>query len=144
VAARGDQWAQTGHLTTARGTAFGYQGSGGQGIGFHGANGTIAKTNNHTYAGNDGNVYRKDSGGNWSKYGNGGWNSVDTSAAKQQAQQNIQNARQNRANVQSGSAGRQSTQPNTWQGLNRSDASRQRGQFQTQRFQNFRRGGFRR
>src|SRR6185312_4661858 len=27
VAARGDQWVQTGHVSTARGTAFGYRGS---------------------------------------------------------------------------------------------------------------------
>ena len=91
AAVRGDQWVQTGHVTTARGTAFGYQGSGGQGTGFRGANGSVARTNNYTYAGNDGNVYRKDSGGNWSKYNNGGWNSVDTSAAKQK----FDNAKQN-------------------------------------------------
>jgi hypothetical protein len=30
VAARGDQWVQTGHVSTGRGTAFGYQGSGGR------------------------------------------------------------------------------------------------------------------
>jgi hypothetical protein len=134
VATRGDQWARTGHVTTARGTAFGYQGSNGQGVGFHGANGTVARTNNYTYAGNDGNVYRKDSSGNWSKYNNGSWNSVDTSAAKQQAQQRVNNARQNSPN-------RGSIQPGTWQGLHNSDFSRQRGQFQTQRFQNFQRGG---
>jgi hypothetical protein len=134
VAARGDQWVQTGHVTTARGTAFGYQGSGGQGIGFHGANGTIARTNNYTYAGNDGNVYRKDSSGNWSKYSNGSWNSVDTSAARQQAQQRMNTARQNGFN-------RESIQPGTWQGLNNADRARMRGQFQTQRFQSFGRFG---
>jgi hypothetical protein len=121
-------------VTTARGTAFGYQGSGGQGIGFHGANGTIARTNNYTYAGNDGNVYRKDSSGNWSKYSNGSWNSVDTSAARQQAQQRMNTARQNGFN-------RESIQPGTWQGLNNADRARMRGQFQTQRFQSFGRFG---
>jgi len=137
VASRGDQWVQTGHVTTARGTAFGYQGSGGQGAGFHGANGTVARTNNYTYAGNDGNVYRKDSSGNWSKYNNGSWNPVDTSGAKQQAQQNLQNARQQHPNFQS----RENVSPGTWQGLNNSSLSRQQGQFQTQRFQNFQRFG---
>jgi hypothetical protein len=121
-------------VTTARGTALVYQGSGGQGIGFHGANGTIARTNNYTYAGKDGNVYRKDSSGNWSKYNNGGWNSVDTSAARQKAQQRMDSARQNSPN-------RESIQPHTFQGLNNSDFARQRGQFQTQRFQNFQRFG---
>ncbi len=135
VASRGDQWAQTGHLTTARGTAFGYRGSEGSGAGFHGANGTVARTNNYTYAGNDGNVYRKDTGGNWSKYNNGSWNQVDTTGAKQQAQQKFQNARQNSS--QGLGQSRESIQPHTWQGLNNSDSSRQRGQFQTQRFQNF-------
>jgi hypothetical protein len=134
VAARGDQWVQTGHVSTSRGTAFGYRGSDGQGAGFHGANGTIARTNNYTYAGNDGNVYRKDSNGNWSKYNNGSWNSVDTSAAKQQAQQRIDTTRQNRPQ-------RESIQPGTWQGLNNSDRARTRGQFQTQRFQSFGRFG---
>ena len=134
VAARGDQWVQTGHVSTARGTAFGYRGSEGQGVAFHGANGTIARTNNYTYAGNDGNVYRKDSGGNWSKYNNGSWNSVDTSAAKQQAQERFDSARQNRPQ-------RESIQQGTWQGLSNSDRARTRGQFQTQRFQSFGRFG---
>jgi hypothetical protein len=136
AATRGDQWAQTGHVTTARGTAFGYQGSSGQGAGFHGANGTLARTNNYTYAGNDGNVYRKDTSGNWSKYNNGNWNQVDTSAAKQQAQQRAQNAKQQHPDFQ-----RQQVSPGTSQGLNNSSQARQRGQVQTQRFQNSRAGG---
>jgi hypothetical protein len=109
----------------------------GQGGGFHGANGTIARTNNYTYAGNDGNVYRKDSSGGWSKYDNGNWNSVDTSAAKQQAQQRAQTAREQHPNYQP----RQNVSSSTWQGLNNSAASRERGQFQTQRFQNIQRSG---
>jgi hypothetical protein len=142
VAARGDDWVRTGHVTTDRGTAFGYQGSGGQGGGFHGSNGTLARTNNYTYAGNDGNVYRKDNAGNWSQYSNGNWNSVDTTAAKQQAQQRMDTARQNNPSYQQNSGqARQSIQPQTWQGLNNSDAARSRGQAQTQRFQSFQRGG---
>jgi hypothetical protein len=137
VASRGDDWVRTGHVSGARGTAFGYQGSMGQGAGFHGATGTVARTNNYTYAGNDGNVYRKDSSGGWSKYDNGNWNSVDTSAAKQQAQQRAQTAKQQYPNYQS----RQNVSSGTWQGLNNSAASRERGQFQTQRFQNFQRSG---
>jgi len=155
VDSRGDQWVQTGHVTTGRGTAFAYNGSGGQGAGFHGANGTVMKTNNYTYAGNDGNVYRKDSNGNWSKYVNGGWNAVDPTAAKQQAQQKVQKAKQDSKGTQPLSGvthknigqNRESIQPRTFEGLSKSDAARQRGQFQTQRFQNFhglRRGGFRR
>jgi hypothetical protein len=87
VATRGNQWAQTGHVTTARGTTAGYRTSAGtSGTVTRGANGTVARTNNGTYAGNDGNVYRKDGQGNWSQYNNsnGSWNSVDRSTAQSQ------------------------------------------------------------
>jgi hypothetical protein len=115
----------------------------------HGSNGT--------YAGNDGNVYRKNSDGSWSQYNNGNWNTVDTSAAKQQAQQNFQtnhpNAQQNVQNARDQRSGApslygsgqgrssQNVSPSTMEGLNRSAEARQRGQMQTQRFQNFHRGG---
>ena len=91
----------------------------GQGVEFHGANGTVARTNNYTYAGNGGDVYCKDSNGNWSQYNNGSWNPVDTTAAKQQAQQRLGEARQ-------------SVESRTWQGLNNADFSRQSGQPMTQ------------
>jgi hypothetical protein len=133
-----------------------------------GANGTVVRGSNGVYAGNDGNVYRKDGTGSWSKYDNGSWNTVDTSAAKQQAQQNLQtnhpdaqqnfqanhpDARQNAQNVRQQGAttptlnasgqGRsmQGVSPSTMDNLNRSAESRQRGQMQTQRFQNVHRGG---
>jgi hypothetical protein len=136
AAVRGNQWVQTGHVSTANGTLAGYRGSNGQGVAYRGANGTVARNGNYTYAGHDGNVYRHDSSGNWSQYNNGSWNTVDTSAARQQAQQKAQNARQQwqaqpHPNVSS----------DTMQRLNNSAASRQRGQFQTQRFQNFQRFG---
>jgi hypothetical protein len=147
AATNGSQWAQTAHVTTARGTAFAYQGSSGQAVGFHGANGTVVKGSNYTYAGNDGNVYRKDSNGNWSQYVKGSWSPVDSSAAKQQALQKVQNAaqrtpgRQNAKPQGTGSTPATShpaVQSDTLQGLNGSAAARQRGQSQTQRFQNFR------
>jgi hypothetical protein len=131
AAVRGDQLVQTGHVSTARGTAAGYRTSSGQqGAAFRGQSGTIARGSNYTYAGNDGNVYRKDSSGNWSKYSNGGWNNVDTSGARQQAQQGLQNARQG-----------SSVEPRTMQGLNQSSQSRDRGQMQTQRYRSYRSGG---
>jgi len=160
--------AQTGHVSTANGTAFGYRTSNGQtGGGFAGQNGTVVRGANNTYAGNDGNVYRKDSNGSWSKYDNGNWNSVDTGAAKQQAQQkfntnhpnaqqnaqtlqqNHPNAQQNVQNVRQsagGNLGGETRSPSlygngTMQGLNRSSAARQRGQMQTGRFQNMHRMG---
>ena len=160
VATRGDQWAQSAHVTTAQGTKFGYQTSSGQaGVGFHGANGTVANTTNGVYAGHDGNVYKKNSNGSWSQYNNGSWNQVDTTQAKQQAQQNLQ-SRQQSGNSQSVGAQRSSAgtssqsvgsvsrasqtsrqgspdvSSSTMQGLNSSAQARQRGQQQTQRFQN--------
>jgi hypothetical protein len=106
VATRGNQWAQTGHVTTAGGTTAGYRTSTGQsGVIHSGANGTVVKTNNGVYAGHDGNVYKHDAGGGWSQYTKGGgWNSIDGSMAQSQ-------------------------------GLARSAESRQRGETATRRFQ---------
>jgi hypothetical protein len=152
VATRGNQWVQSGHITTAAGTSTAYRTSSGQsGVVTHGVNGnSVARGTNGTYVGHDGNVYRKDSTGNWSQYNNGNWNHVDTSQAQAQAQQKIQNAQANRpaTSQQSVATTRQpvtqnhvNVNPDVVNGLNRSAASRQRGQIQTQRFQNFRAGG---
>jgi hypothetical protein len=154
VVSKNGQWAQTGHVTTANGTAAGYRTSNGQqGVAYKGANGTVVHGNNNSvYAGNDGNVYKKDSSGSWSKYDNGSWNSVDTSGAKQQAQnyqashpqaqQNAQQARQNAGGQGLGAShGSAPVSQDTMQGLNQSSAARQRGQTQTQRFQGARGGG---
>jgi hypothetical protein len=91
AAVRGDQWVQSGHVSTARGTTAGYRSSEGAGVARTGANGTLARTNNGVYAGNDGNVYRRNSSGNWSQYNDGNWNQVQ---ATEQQKQNAQNARQ--------------------------------------------------
>lgn len=158
AAVKGDQWARTGHVTTANGTVAGIRSSEGNAIAARGQNGTIAKGSNYTYAGNDGNVYRKDASGGWSKYDNGGWNSVDTSAAKQQVQQNLQNnpqaqqAKQNLQNRQAnGTAQNRATtlqsrptssiSPQTLDSLNRSATSRQRGTMQMQQNRSFGGGG---
>jgi hypothetical protein len=162
AAVRGDDWARSGHVSTARGTTAAYQTSSGQqGVASRGANGTVARGTNGTYAGHDGNVYRKDSNGSWSQYdNNGNWSQVDTTQAKQQAQQNAQNRQQQGSqNLQNAAGQRPSSQSvnstaqqraseakanvpsSTMQGLNESAASRERGQAQTQRFQNRARGG---
>lgn len=108
VTTRNGQWAQTGHVTTARGTATGYRTSTGQsGVVTHGARGTVAHTTNGVYAGHDGNVYKRNGTGQWSQYNNGNWNKVQHPTA-------------------------------TTQQLNRAAQSRQRGQVQTQRFNNAR------
>lgn len=113
VASRGNQWVHTGHVTTAAGTAVGYHTSTGQaGVITHGANGTSVHTNNNNvYAGHDGNVYRKNSNGSWSQYGKSGWQQP------------------------------QGANSGTMQRLGSSDQARQRGQAQTQRFQNRQSGG---
>jgi hypothetical protein len=106
VATRGNQWAQTGHVTTAGGTTAGYRTSTGQsGVVHTGVNGTVASTSNGVYAGHDGNVYRRNGAGDWSQYSRGSaWSSVD------------------RGTVQS-------------QGLERSAMARERGEQQVRRFQ---------
>ncbi|MDR2921158.1 MAG: hypothetical protein LBV72_17570 [Tannerella sp.] len=114
----GYQWARSGHVTTAHGTAFGYQTSGGkEGIITHGANGTIAHTNNSIYAGHDGNVYRKNSTGNWSRYNNGNWNQINHNIGTEHQSTGI------------------------LQNLERSAQSRERGVTQSSRFQIFQRNG---
>jgi hypothetical protein len=107
VASRGNQWVQTGHVTTAGGTAFGYRASTGN-SGIVGPNGAVIKGNNGTYAGHDGNVYKKDDNGNWSKYNN------NTKHWDQKI---------------GGDGGTRKT-------LDNADRFRQRGQTQIQRFQN--------
>ncbi|HEY4286616.1 MAG TPA: hypothetical protein VGN00_05910 [Puia sp.] len=113
VASRGNQWVQTGHVTTAAGTVSGFRTSSGQaGVVTHGANGTHVRTNNNNvYAGHDGNVYKKNNNGNWSQYGKGGW------------QQPV------------------GASQSTMHGLGSSDQARRTGQTQTNRFQNSRPAG---
>jgi hypothetical protein len=83
VASRGNQWVQSGHVTTANGTTAGYRTSTGQsGVVHTGANGTVVHgNNNNVYAGHDGNVYKKNSNGNWSQFNNGSWNQTHSSSA---------------------------------------------------------------
>ena len=140
VATRNGQAIQTGHITTANGTVAGYRTSTGQHGGvITGPNGTIVKGPNSVYAGNDGNVYRKDSSGNWSKYNNGNWDPVDAQNAKQQGIQNHRNNHSDAKNLPGQT--RQQISPGTMQDLSHAAESRQRGQMQTRRFQNFQRGG---
>ncbi|HTQ26960.1 MAG TPA: hypothetical protein VMI35_02485, partial [Puia sp.] len=111
VASRGNQWAQTGHVTTANGTTAGYRTSTGQsGMVHTGSNGTVVHgNNNNVYAGHDGNVYKKNSNGSWSQFSNGGWSQSHSTSAPG--------------------------------GLSSTENARQRGQQNTQRFQNARPGG---
>ncbi len=153
VATRNGNWVQTGHVTTANGVlplATEHRQGSMERLTPARMAAVIHGANNSVYAGNDGNVYRHDSSGGWSQYDNGSWNTVDTTAAKQQAQQNIQanhpNAQQNAQNFQANhpnaqqnvqtarqNAGSQNlgasrsglqANPNTMQGLDRSAAAR--------------------
>ena len=111
VAGRGNNWVQTGHVTTRNGTTAAYRTSGGQsGVIHRGQNGTAIKTNNGVYAGHDGNVYKKNADGGWTQYDKGNWNNVERN------------------------------KPQT-QNLNASENARQRGQQQTREFQNYQRHG---
>jgi hypothetical protein len=95
VATRGNQWAQTGHVTTAGGTTTGYRTSTGQsGVAHTGANGTVVRTNNGVYAGHDGNVYKQNAGGGWSQYSKGNWNAVDHATVQSQGLARSADARQ--------------------------------------------------
>jgi hypothetical protein len=95
VASRGNQWVQTGHVTTGNGTVAGYRTSSGQsGTVARGANGTVARTDNGVYAGRDGNVYKRNESGGWSQYENGQWNQVDRSAAERQGLDGAASARE--------------------------------------------------
>jgi hypothetical protein len=95
VATRGNQWVQTGHVTTAGGTTAGYRTSSGQsGVVKSGANGTVARTDNGVYAGRDGNVYKRDSQGEWSQYDKGSWNKATPTAAQTQGLDSSAKARE--------------------------------------------------
>ncbi len=166
AAVRGDQWMQSGHVTTARGTTAAYRSSEGAGVARSGVNGTVARTSNGVYAGNDGNLYRRNSEGNWSQYNNGNWNQVQATpeqrqnieGARQQAQQNFEARKselpqsdraQSLQNFEGsrGDAASRSVSRDTMQGLDRSASARQSGQTRTQNFQRSyrsRSGGFRR
>jgi hypothetical protein len=87
AATNGHDWVQTGHVTTRRGTAVGYETSGGnKGVITHRrGGGTTIHTNNNMYAGHDGHIYKRDQNGNWSHYnnGNGGWTQAGTLGGSQ-------------------------------------------------------------
>lgn len=79
VVSRNDQWAEAGHVTTARGTTA-----------------AVKTSSGNVYAGRDGNVYRN-TDGQWQKYdGNGNWQDVNwnRSTARSEAQTAAQNRSQ--------------------------------------------------
>ncbi|MFN8006197.1 MAG: hypothetical protein U0V70_04065 [Terriglobia bacterium] len=146
---RGDDWARTGHVTTSRGTVAGINSSQGSGVIARGSGGGFVAggSGNNVYAGKDGNIYKKDSSGSWQKYNNGSWNTVDTSAARQQAQQKAQNSGVTRDSLSQNAQSRtsqtssrpSSVSSDTMSGLNREASARQRGEQQVNRQQQWNR-----
>jgi hypothetical protein len=125
--ARGDDWAQTGHVTnnrTGSTTAAGRTSEGGAAVARSGAAGNtaVAKSGSgDVYAGHDGNVYKKD-GDSYQKYENGSWNTVQgpTTEQKQQAQSQAQ-TRAQAAGAQAGTqaagaSGRAAAGASGWSG----------------------------
>jgi hypothetical protein len=107
----------------------------------------VAKTSSgDMYAAHDGNVY-KNTGNGWQSYDNGNWNSVNSSKNAQEQRQSYQNADTNQAaaqqRAQSSQRSYQSAQNRTSgaSDVDRDFQNRSRGEFQSQRFDSFQRGG---
>ncbi len=133
----GSQWARSGHVTTAHGTAFGYQTSGGkEGVVTHGANGTRVHTDNGVYAGHDGNVYRKNSNGTWNQTNTLG---AGNSGTRQTANTHPTTTRQTTTHKQTTAT--HTPSPQVTRELDRSAQTRNRGQVQSQQFQHYQRTG---
>ena len=110
VASRGNQWVQTGHVTNANGTTAGYRTSGGQ-------QGVIHSGANGTVARTSNGVYAGHDGNVYKKNESGGWSQYNNGSWN--------NVNKNVASQQN---------------LGSSESARQRGQAQSQNFQNFQRG----
>src|SRR5881398_2764122 len=162
---RGNQSATMGHYSTANGTVAGISGSqGGKAAASSTAwgNSAAGKTaSGNMYAGHDGNVY-KNSGNGWQKYDNGSWNSVNSAKPNWQQAEGSQQ-RSSTQSSQARSSTESSQQRSSASSYNRSGESgynragggsssemqnvqreaqnRQRGGQESQRFQDFQRGG---
>jgi hypothetical protein len=155
---RGNQSATTGHYSTANGTVAGASTSaGGKAVGANTAwgNSAAGKTaNGNMYAEHDGNVY-KNTGNGWEKYDNGSWNSVNKPQPNWQGAENNQQrtgteqrttGTSNQSSLSSehssGGFNRSGNGSSSSGSLDREAQNRSRGDFSTQRFQNFQHGGF--
>ena len=164
---KGNQSATMGHYSTANGTVAGISGSqGGKAVGASTAwgNTAAAKTSSgNMYAGHDGNVY-KNTGDGWQKYDNGSWNSVDkpssspnwSGAENTQQRSGSGDTNANRASQSGYNRGSQETSRSSGSGgynrsgggsssemqnMQREAQNRSRGGQESQRFQDFQRGG---
>jgi hypothetical protein len=161
---QGNKSATTGHYSTANGTVAGISGSqGGKAAGASTAwgNTAAAKTaSGNMYAGHDGNVY-KNTGNGWQKYDNGSWNSVSKPQPNWQGAENSQQRTASESYQQRSSASNSYDRSSGGNGfdhpggsgfdrsgggggfgdLDREAQNRSRGDFSSQRFQDFQRGG---
>src|SRR6185369_9770248 len=167
---RGNQSATTGHYSTANGTVAGASTSaGGKAVGANTAwgNSAAGKTaSGNMYAEHDGNVY-KNTGNGWDKYDNGSWNSVNKPQPNWQGAENNQqregsesyqqrSSQQESSEASSSNRSAESSSDRSSGGYNRTGSgagggsgssnldreaqNRSRGNFSSQRFQNFQRG----
>lgn len=135
---QGNNWAEAGHQSTARGSAGWAENSSGQwaeGAHSNFTNSSVAKTSSgDVYASHDGNVY-KNTDGQWQKYtGNGNWQDTSynkptaqshaqspaSAASSTAAESNWQNSMKNRQSTTPASSGGDSWK-NDWE--NRSNSS---------------------
>jgi hypothetical protein len=167
---RGSQSATMGHYSTANGTVAGASTSaGGKAMGANTAwgNSAAGKTaSGNMYAEHDGNVY-KNTGNGWQKYDNGSWNSVNKTQPNWQGAENNQqregsesyqqrSSQQGSSEASSSNRSAESGSDRSSGGYNRTGSgagggsgssnldreaqNRSRGNFSSQRFQNFQRG----
>src|SRR6184192_4385122 len=162
---RGNESATMGHYSTANGTVAGAEGSQGGKVAASSTkwgNTAAGKTaSGNMYAGHDGNVY-KNTGNGWQKYDNGSWNSVNKPQPNWQGAENSQQRTGSESSQQRSSASssyNRSSQgsynrsggdsynrsgggsSSEMQNMQREAQNRQRGGQESQRFQDFQRGG---
>jgi hypothetical protein len=153
---RGNKSATMGHYSTANGTVAGAAGSQGGKVAASSTkwgNSAVGKTaSGNMYAGHDGNVY-KNTGNGWQKYDNGNWNSVNKPQPNWQGAENSQQRTGSESYQQRASGASSSNRPSEdsanrsdfdsqRQDLDRETQNRSRGDFSSQRSQDFQRGGF--
>jgi hypothetical protein len=131
VVRQGGNTALTRHASTATGSIGSVQSSSGAravaGSGARGSGAAAVSAGGDLYAGRDGNVYRR-SGDTWQRYDNGGWNSTAVQPG------------QGRARAGEAAGVRPATQTSAIpQNVNRDFQARQRGGYNSQRFNSYQR-----
>jgi hypothetical protein len=150
VVSNGNKSAYTQHYSNANGTVATAQGSkGGAAAGVstkYGNTGVAKNSSGDMYAAHDGNVY-KNTGNGWKSYDNGNWNSINSSKNAQAQRQNLENSGANQAGAEQHARNSQRTYQSAQthrsgvSDVDRDFENRQRGSFQSQRFDSFQRGG---